>query len=263
MATTVRETVDTNTATGFGGSTYTKSISNDTLSNQDFLQLMIQELKLQDPTKPTDSKQMLQSQMQMSSIQTNQDLAASMKSLESSLSNMSLTNAVNFMGKKVDAIVTRPVIDPDTNRPKRDNEGNVVTEKIKASFKIGTVKLENGVTYFESKELIGFKDHMANLQTGKLVDYDPKTGQIKDESGKKLDEYIKLDENGRFQRNASGDVVLVNGSGKIITPTYKPEKKEGETEEPKEIVKYKFYNTEEIYSQDTSNVKYEELVKIY
>ena len=38
---------------GFGNK-YTQSVSNDSLTTNDFLKLMIEELKLQDPTKPMD-----------------------------------------------------------------------------------------------------------------------------------------------------------------------------------------------------------------
>ena len=43
-------TVEVNSSVGIDGNSYTTAISNDKLSNDDFLKLMIQELTLQDPT---------------------------------------------------------------------------------------------------------------------------------------------------------------------------------------------------------------------
>ena len=43
---------------------------------------MIQELKLQDPTKPMDSAKMLSTQMQMSTISTNQEMIKAMQSIQ-------------------------------------------------------------------------------------------------------------------------------------------------------------------------------------
>ena len=43
------------TGTDSYGNKYTQSVSNDSLTTNDFLKLMIEELKLQDPTKPMDS----------------------------------------------------------------------------------------------------------------------------------------------------------------------------------------------------------------
>ncbi|MGA1940378.1 flagellar hook assembly protein FlgD [Arcobacter sp. YIC-310] len=251
---TVNSNDEIKTGTGIGGSQYTKAITNDELTNEDFLKLMIQELKLQDPTKPTDSKQMLASQMQMSTISTNQELAKSMESLKASLSNMTLTNAVTFMGKKVDAIVDKPVILEDGS-VKRDKNGDVVTEKVKSSYKIATVQLDNGVTKFESHELVGFKDVAIDYKTNKVVKYDFKTGQIKDEEGNLTEYYIKLTEDGRFETNASGDIQLVDKDGKTISPTYKVE--------DEDILRYEFINTEEIYSSNQTNIQYEEIVKVY
>ena len=58
-------------STGVDGNSYTTAVSNDKLTNEDFLNLMLEEMKMQDPTSPMDSSSMLSSQMQMSSIETN------------------------------------------------------------------------------------------------------------------------------------------------------------------------------------------------
>ncbi|MDZ7819063.1 MAG: flagellar hook capping FlgD N-terminal domain-containing protein [Aliarcobacter sp.] len=49
------DNIQVNSSVGIDGNSYTSAISNDQLTNDDFLKLMIQELKLQDPTKPMDS----------------------------------------------------------------------------------------------------------------------------------------------------------------------------------------------------------------
>ena len=66
------DNIQVNSNVGIDGNSYTSAISNDQLTNDDFLKLMIQELKLQDPTKPMDSQKMLSTQMQMSAMNTNQ-----------------------------------------------------------------------------------------------------------------------------------------------------------------------------------------------
>ena len=74
-----------NTSIGIDGNSYTTAISNDKLTNEDFLKLMIQELKLQDPTKPMDSKEMLSSQMQMSQMNTNQEMIKAMQAMQTEI----------------------------------------------------------------------------------------------------------------------------------------------------------------------------------
>ena len=46
--------VNTTTGTDSYGNKYTQSVSNDSLTTNDFLKLMIEELKLQDPTHLID-----------------------------------------------------------------------------------------------------------------------------------------------------------------------------------------------------------------
>ncbi len=65
------DNVKTATSVGADGNSYTTGVSNDKLTNDDFLKLMLTELKYQDPTKPMDSASMMDSQLQMSSIETN------------------------------------------------------------------------------------------------------------------------------------------------------------------------------------------------
>lgn len=250
------DNVQVNTKTGIDGSAYTSSISNDQLTNNDFLKLMIQELKLQDPTKPMDSQQMLATQMQMSTIQTNLEMSNAMKGLQASIASMSLSNAINFQGKKVDAIVEMPAKDSAGNI-RKDEKGNTITEKVKASFFIKTVKIENGKAYFESNELVGFKDRLVNQETNKMVDYDYKTGQIKDSDGKGTDYYIKLDKDGMFDMT-SGSIAIVDKDGKTVTPPkYTPD---GESDSK---VKYAFLRTDEIYSPNNTNIEYEQITKVY
>ncbi len=252
----VSDDIRVSKSVGLDGNLFTSSISNDQLSSEDFLKLMIEELKLQDPTSPMDSSKMLQTQMQMSTMDVNIQMAKSMKALQDSISNMTLTNAMGFMDKKVDAIVAKPIIGEDGEALK-DSKGNTITEKVKASFIIKSVRVDEGETFLESFELIGFQDRLGNVQTGSIVDYDPQTGQIKDEDGNFTDYYIKLDKDGMFETSASGDIIITDVNGNIKYPKFTPE---GETEERN---LYSFVGTDEIYSENMSNVQYGDIVKIY
>lgn len=94
--------VSVNSSVGVDGNSYTTSVSNDQLTSNDFLKLMIQELKLQDPTKPMDSAQMLSTQMQMSTINTNQEMIKAMQAMQTAYSQTALANATGIIGKNVE-----------------------------------------------------------------------------------------------------------------------------------------------------------------
>lgn len=96
------DNVTTSTSTALDGNAITTAVSNDKLTNEDFLKLMLEEMKLQDPTKPMDSQRMLDSQMQMSSIETNLSTIEAMKSLQSSFSQMAISTAANLVGRIVE-----------------------------------------------------------------------------------------------------------------------------------------------------------------
>lgn len=248
--------IQVNANTGVDGNSYTSSISNDQLTNEDFLKLMIQELKLQDPTKPMDSQQMLATQMQMSTIDTNLKMVQSMQALENSIANMSLSNAMNFMNKKVDAVVDMPVLDENGNTMK-DSDGNTITEKVKASFYVNTVKVDNGVTYLESSELLAFKDRAYDAETKAMINYDFNTGQIKNSDGSLSDYYIKLDDNGMFVRDTSGNLTITDADGNIKNPKYTS------TEDDEQYYKFSYLTTDEIYSENNTNIEYKDIVKVY
>ncbi|PLY09836.1 MAG: hypothetical protein C0625_01170 [Arcobacter sp.] len=245
-----------NTKTGVDGSEYTTSISNDKLTNQDFLKLMIEELKQQDPTKPMDSQRMLDTQMQMSSMETNLQMTASMKSLESAIANMSLSSASALMGKKIDAVIDVPVKDENGDNLK-DPDGNTYTEKVRASFLVNTVEIQDGTARLESHELLGFKDRIASTETGTNLNYNYTNGQITDSDGTVTDYYVKLDDQGRFDLDANGKVVILDAEGEIVTPKYSP------TDSTDTYPKFGFSGTDEIYAESSTFVNYEDILKIY
>ena len=90
------------TGTDSFGNKYTQSVSNDQLTTNDFLKLMIEELKLQDPTKPMDSSKMLDTQMQMSTLNANMEMIKALQAIETSFNQSSLSTAVGIIGKNVE-----------------------------------------------------------------------------------------------------------------------------------------------------------------
>jgi flagellar basal-body rod modification protein FlgD len=141
MATT--DGVQVSTATGANGQQYTQAISNDRLTNEDFLKLMLEQMKQQDPTKPQDSQNMLNQQMQMSSIQTNLDMSNSMKDLQATFKQSALSNASNVIGK---------IVETD----------ELASDGIRKAYQVGAVESINGEIYVTANEIIG-KDENNNL----------------------------------------------------------------------------------------------------
>ena len=94
----------TNSVTGTDsyGNKYTQSVNNDSLTTNDFLKLMIEELKLQDPTKPMDSSKMLSTQMQMSTLNANMEMIKALQSIQTAFTQSSLSTAVGVIGKDVE-----------------------------------------------------------------------------------------------------------------------------------------------------------------
>src|SRR5262245_45919890 len=68
------------------------------LTADDFLKVLIEQLKTQDPSSPTDSDQLLQQISSMRELQSSIELSDSIKSLTLS---QQLTSATSFLGKQI------------------------------------------------------------------------------------------------------------------------------------------------------------------
>ncbi len=91
IAATNQVKVVDNAKTGFNG-----------LTSEDFLKILIEQLKNQDPSNPMSSDQLLDQVSQMRSLQSSIELSDSLKSLTL---NQQLTSATSFLGKEVSAVV--------------------------------------------------------------------------------------------------------------------------------------------------------------
>ncbi|ADG94147.1 flagellar hook capping protein [Arcobacter nitrofigilis DSM 7299] len=132
-------TTEVSSVTDANGQQYTQAISNDKLTNEDFLKLMLEQMKQQDPTKPQDSQNMLNQQMQMSSIQTNLDMSNSMKALQATFQQSSLSNATNLINKIVDT-------------------GEVDDNGILKSYAVSGVEIIDGEVYANGNQLLAKGD---------------------------------------------------------------------------------------------------------
>jgi len=130
------DNVQVNSKVDVNGNSYTAAVSNDKLTNEDFLNLMIQELKMQDPTKPMDSNEMMSSQLQMSTIEANLNMSKSMDALKLSYANSALSTSANLIGKVV-------------------GTAELGENGLTKSYKIETISQEDGELYASARQMTG------------------------------------------------------------------------------------------------------------
>lgn len=225
------DNVQVNTNTGIDGSSYTSSISNDELTNDDFLRLMIQELKLQDPTKPMDSKQMLASQMQMSTISTNQEMVKAMASLQNSYAQTALSNAASIIGKNVE-------------------DGNISENGVNKAYTVRSIETIDGEVQVKAQEILYYEDRVKltdddDSTPDTLVNYNVK-GEILDSEGNVTGNKIVLQEPG---------LPLVR-DGKLVILD----------ENNEEIADHKYEltgATTPVYSDQLTSIPFSSLTKIF
>jgi len=211
------------------GNSYTTGVSNDTLTNDDFLKLMLTELQYQDPTKPMDSAGMMDSQLKMSSIETNLEMATAMKALQQSFAQTSLSSATNLMGRTIE-------------------NGQTSDSGALKSYKVNTVELQDGDVYLNAQEIIGIRDMVLNPATSSYMNFD-ENGQMYDGNGGKLDEFIALDSDGKVIANSDGIVPVVDSEGNEVV------KAEGE--------EYQYKGSDFVYSDASVTIAYNDITKVY
>ncbi|QOG12020.1 flagellar hook assembly protein FlgD [Arcobacter sp. FWKO B] len=149
------DSVQTKTNVDATGNAYTSAISNDKLTTQDFLKLMLTQLQMQDPTKPMDTANMLQSQMQMSAIETNLQTIETMKSLQQSFAQSALSTSANMIGHIIE-------------------NGEYGSHGGYKEFFVGAVESINGDIMLHAYEVIGYDQDTAEFilsQEKQLVNF--------------------------------------------------------------------------------------------
>ncbi|MCP5158865.1 MAG: flagellar hook assembly protein FlgD [Gammaproteobacteria bacterium] len=94
-------TIQSSTATTASQDSAPAVASNQALDQEDFLKLMIAQMKNQDPTKPLDGQEYLGQLAQFSTLNSIQELQKSFESLAQSLLSMQTAQATGMVGKQV------------------------------------------------------------------------------------------------------------------------------------------------------------------
>ncbi len=219
------DNVQINSNTGVDGSSYTSSISNDQLTNDDFLKLMIEELKLQDPTKPMDSARMLSTQMQMSTINTNLETIKTMETLAKTFSQSALSNAANVIGKSIE-------------------DGNIGENGINKAYTVISVENVDGEITVKAQQILYLERHIKDSE-GNLIEYDI-NGEIYDE---------EVNKTGQKEALANpGDPILRDGKLVILD----------ENNEEIEDSGYELNGTiGKVYSDQLTSIPFSNITKIF
>ena len=167
------------TGTDSYGNKYTQSVSNDSLTTNDFLKLMIEELKLQDPTKPMDSAKMLSTQMQMSTLNANMEMIKALQSIQTAFTQSSLSTATGVIGKNVENGSTRSdgSLKPFTIKSIENIDGEIQVVAREWLY------LHNGISLKDGDEV-------------KAAEYD-EVGNLYNEKGEKTGQTIVLESLGK------------------------------------------------------------------
>lgn len=220
--------VTTSTSVGVDGNKYTTAVNNDKLTNDDFLKLMLTELQYQDPTKPMNSEEMMNSQLKMSQIESHTQMAESMLALQQSFAQTSLSSATNIMGRTVE-------------------NGTLTEAGAPKSFKVDTVELKEGEVYLNTREILGIKDLVLNPATGSYLNFN-ENGQIYGGNGELIDEFIPL-ENGKVVLDDKGKIVVRNGNGDVVGKTQDTE--------------YTYKGSDFIYASEATTMSYNSVTKVF
>ena len=186
------------TGTDSYGNKYTQSVSNDSLTTNDFLKLMIEELKLQDPTKPMDSSKVLSTKMQMSTLNANMEMIKALQSIQTAFTQSSLSTATGVIGKNVENGSTRSdgSLKPFTIKSIENIDGEIQVVAREWLY------LHNGISLKDGDEL-------------KVANYD-ETGNLIDEKGEKTGQTLVLESLGK-PLVKDGKLVVKDADGNEVS----------------------------------------------
>lgn len=173
------------------------------LGKQDFLTLLVTQLRYQDPLNPTDDKEFIGQMAQFSSLEQMQNMSSS----------MTQSQGFSLIGKHVEGTLT----DEETNKTSGIS-GTVTSVKVKEGKTYVVVKgkdvpIENITSVSDARGSVDTSiSTYTNLigYSAKGAVYDPTTGDIIDVSGD-----VKSIEKGAYEDYAVMDNVKVKVSGYI------------------------------------------------
>ncbi|XOB60741.1 flagellar hook assembly protein FlgD [Campylobacterota bacterium DY0563] len=139
MATTSTDGVKTTSATDAYGNTYTTGVSKEGLKSKDFINLMLTELKMQDPTKPVDAASMMDSQLQLSTLEANTSIVNAMENITAGFNQSAMSDASSLIGHLVEAGTKN-----DSGDPKQ--------------YKVYSVEGKDGNVTLTAYEITGYYD---------------------------------------------------------------------------------------------------------
>ncbi len=210
------------------GVRYTTADDPNKLTNNDFLELMLEEMKMQDPTKPMDSQQLMDSQLKMSTIESNMEMAEAMKSLQQSYAASALSTAANMIGHIVE-------------------DGSTNDDGLLKSYRVETVENQNGDLYVNVREIVGIIDGLMDADSEELVLYDA-DGVIYD--GENPTEYkVVLSGDGRFTYNDDGSLKIMTTDNEEVT-------------DAAILAKYAYAGSQPSYAEDTSLIPIGNIVEV-
>jgi flagellar basal-body rod modification protein FlgD len=105
-----------------GSSSSTPANPSSTLNDQDFLQLLVSQLKYQDPMNPTDSDTFIQEQAQFSTVEGINNMESSLTSMTSS---EQMSNADSLIGMNVEYTAADGSTASGTVSSASDSDGTV------------------------------------------------------------------------------------------------------------------------------------------
>ncbi|NLN13098.1 MAG: flagellar biosynthesis protein FlgD [Arcobacter skirrowii] len=187
-----------NSTTDSYGNQYTQSITNDQLTTNDFLKLMIEELKLQDPTKPMDSAKMLSTQMQMSTLNANMEMIKSLQAIQTAFNQNSLSTATGIIGKNIE-------------------NGSVNEDGALRAFAVDSIEIVDGEIMVQASEWEYLYNGIA-LKDGeeyKAANYDEE-GNLYDHEGNKTGQTIVLESLGK-PLVKDGKLVIKDENGEEVS----------------------------------------------